>query len=241
MQNLPAPPETLDLAFQAIQRVTLEHLADVVVYRVRVGRILVEQLYGGDFDAIHDRSRAQESSFRAFYRRHRVVLMDWNLGDSVLRRCLAAAEVARGVPEDLLRKIDFTHLWHLRRVGDPAWRAALIKLTAENQWSVAELRQVIAQADAGAELTDADAERAGLQPLVPPEPASPVPPPRPLRGVSVVRRFKQTAGAVDALVASVTTPGSKPLSNDQADQAWRTVDHIEARLSLLKARLPARD
>jgi hypothetical protein len=230
------PPSRLSPAalFEAIQTLTLEHLGDVVVYRVRVGRLLRDHLFdGGAADQA-------EGSFRAFARTYRVQLLAWGLGEATLRRCVAAAEVAEELPEETLRRLDFSHLWTARQIQDPAWRDALVRHAAENQWSVAEFRQAIANADAGMEGTDADPDRPGVQPLVPEPEPQPAKPSAPLRAGGVLRRFRQTAGVLDALVADVARGQTRPLTKKQAQEAWAAIEHMEARLAMLKARLKGR-
>jgi hypothetical protein len=235
--------DAMDLAFHDILDVARRYMAETVVYRVRVGRSVVQRLYDGDYSAIHDRNRNRANSLAAFWRRHGQELQEWGLNAELLRRSVLAAEVAEGVSEDTLRKLTFSHLTALVPVKEPAWRAALLTQAADEGWSERELRRMIAAADAGDAVVDADPDRDGLQPLVPedqegggqePADAAPVAP------SSVTRQMKATVDVLRALNATLARRTSRSWTRKQEGDAWAVVDRLEAELATVKSRLPKR-
>ena len=111
-------------------------------------RAVLEELYDGDVAALRDVSPNKPRSLRDFARVHAERLADLGLNELLLRKSIEAHLVVSHLPEDVVRKLVFTHVVHLARVDDAATRLLLARAAVENGWSGAELQDAMARVSA---------------------------------------------------------------------------------------------
>jgi hypothetical protein len=112
----------LDLLYQ---RVTVLHdnfKRREFEFRLRVGRELLETLYGGRYEDYQDRRRSKSEALSRFFQRHRAALEARELREDALRKYVRVASM---VPKDmeLPHHVTFSHLLELVALPekDRAW------------------------------------------------------------------------------------------------------------------------
>jgi hypothetical protein len=213
---------------------TLSH-NHLLYFRIEVGRAVIEELYDGDVDALRDSSPNKPRSLRDFARVHAERLADLGLNEVLLRKSIDAHLVVAHLPEEVVRKLVFSHVVHLARVDDAATRLLLARAAVENGWSGAELQDAMARVSAGLWI-DADPGTPGLQPSVPgvapaPEPEKKLPPAR------IVSRVEKGAAAFAATTAQWDDVPVEALTVTQRARVERALDEAEARISAMRRRL----
>jgi hypothetical protein len=207
----------------------------LLYFRIEVGRAVLEELYDGDVAALRDNSPNKPRSLRDFARVHAGRLADLGLNELLLRKSIDAHLVVAHLPEEVVRKLVFTHVVQLAQIDDTATRLVLARAAAENGWSGAELQDAMARISAGLWI-DADPATPGLQPTAPgvappPEPEKKLPPGR------VVSRVEKGAAAFAATTAQWDDLPVEALTAAQRARVERALDEAEARISAMRRRL----
>lgn len=222
-------PATIDFGatLARLERLSRDHL---LLYRLGVGRLLLDDLFDGDAAAYLDRDRTKPQRFEAFLRQHGPELVELGLGEATLRQCIVCRIVADGLPEGVLERLRLKHLAALAQVADGATRNVLALASAENGWSSAQLRDAVLAARAGRWI-DGQPGVAGLQP---PSPA-PAPAPKAQLG-RVVTRFERTVTDFDDVAAQWATVTRKPTRAERARMA-AALEALEARVAAMRVAL----
>ncbi len=124
----------LDHAVDALRTL---HKAHAVAHAVSVGTLVVERFYAGDFAAARSRDPGKHLRYQELIERRGEVLADLSLPDRTLRRCIAATDVWRGLPDEVRSKLAIVHLEKLATLADGEVRkqiareAATLTLTGE--------------------------------------------------------------------------------------------------------------
>ena len=204
--DLPAPidfGETLT----RLERLARDHFT---LFRLGVGRLLLDDLFDGDGSAYLERDRTKPHRFDAFLRQHGAELAELGLGETTLRQCIVCRIVADGLPESVLERLRLRHLSVLAQVPDGATRSVLALASVENGWTSAQLRDAALAARAGRWI-DGAPEIPGLQPPTPEPDAA-----QPAQLGRVVTRFERSATDFDDLAAQLSTATRKPTGLEKA-------------------------
>lgn len=108
-------------------------------HAIAVGEYIVAEFFGGDFAAVHDKAHDKQLSFQDFLAARQEQLTDLDLPPTTLRTYIAAAEVARDLPEHVASKLGLVHLRQLAIVKDVPERKRLAHEAAGMQWTRQQL------------------------------------------------------------------------------------------------------
>lgn len=188
---------------------TLDHLRNLargslLKHYLKVGDYLLDTYFDGDAQLYSDKRRNKEAGFDALLNDHRSDLTDLGLQPGVLRNCIRAFIVWRGLPEATRAGLDFTHLRELSPIGDLGTRNRLAQQAVEASWSKREVKGAVLKVQAEA--------RRGKQKLG--RPRSPAP-------------LKQMAGVIRAL-QQLPTQSSQLAVLTPAQRVLVRADLIEA-------------
>ena len=202
-------PDRIDFGptLARLERVARDHFT---LFRLGVGRLLLDDLFDGDGAAYFDRDRTKPHRFDAFLRQHGAELAELGLGETTLRKCIVCRIVADGLPESVLERLRIKHLTVLAQVPDGATRSVLALASVENGWTSAQLRDAALAARAGRWI-DGAPEVPGLQPPTP----KPAPAP-PAHLGRVVTRYERSATGLGDLAAQWSTVTRKPTGDEKA-------------------------
>ncbi len=204
--DLPAPID-FGPTLARLERVARDHFT---LFRLGVGRLLLDDLFDGDGAAYLQRGAGKLRRFDAFLRQHGAELAEIGLGETTLRKCIVCRIVADGLPEPVLERLRIKHLTVLAQVPDGATRSVLALASVENGWTSAQLRDATLAVRAG-QWIDGAPEIPGLKPPQP-EPA-PAPPAHLGR---VVTRIERSRTNLDDLVVQLSTATRKPTGAEKA-------------------------
>ena len=228
MSNLlPLPDFTSTL--QRMDDLSRNHL---LYFRLEVGRILLEDLFGGDAEAYLSRDHNKSTRFAEFLRQNGATLQELGLGEQVLRACLTAHIAVASLPAEVVRQLVFSQVVELARVDDNATRLVLARATIDNRWSSKQLRDA-ALAAAHNRWIDAKPEEPGLQP---PEAEEERPKRAPALG-HVVSRFERAAEQLDDLSDQWTQVAGKRLSSGQRARMQEALGRLKAKIEGLEGAL----
>ena len=215
-------------------RATLDRLAQLsrihlVFFRLEVGRLLLEDFFGGDPAAYQSHNPTKPNRFREFLALHGPEVSELGLGERVLRQCIVAQIAVSTLPQSTLDKLLFSHVVELCRVRDMATRHRLALATTENQWSSRQLRDAV-EAVAAGQWIDGQPDQPGLQPAAPEEERKSLPVGR------VVTRFEKAAEDLDDLGAQFS---GRKVSRPQRERVRGALERLKAKIAELEAALAA--
>ena len=204
--DLPAPID-FGPTLARLERLARDHFT---LFRLGVGRLLLDDLFDGDGAAYLQRGAGKLQRFDAFLRQHGAQLAELGLGETTLRQCIVCRIVADGLPESVLERLRLRHLSVLAQVSDGATRSVLALASVENGWTSAQLRDAALAARAGRWI-DGVPELPGLQPPQPEPVAAP-----PAHLGRVVTRFERSRTDFDDLVTQLSTATRRPSGAEKA-------------------------
>ena len=210
---------------------TLDRLSQLsrnhlLFFRLEVGRLILQDYFGGDIQAYYSHDPKKPSSFNAFVESCRDQLNEIGLGEQVLRSCIGARIAVAGLPEGTVERLLFSHVVELARVEDGPTRSLLAQATLENQWSSRQLRDAVLSIRAGKWIDTNPAE--GLQPAAPEEEDK-----SPHLG-RVVTRYERSVEALDELAAQWQQVREKKLSSGQKNRLREVLERFRNRLAELE-------
>ena len=218
-----------DTLVDELAKLSQKHL---VFFRIEVGRVTAESLYGGDPDAYRSQAGNKEGSLRQFATEQAERLADLGLTEQSLRQCLQAWFVVQELPRDLVRHLLFSHVVELARVEDGAIRRTLAHAVKENGWGGKELRNAVLAVRAGLPI-DADLAAAGLQPPAPAEPVGG----RKLQAGRVVSRFERQADDFETTLDEWDIVAADKVTKLQTSRMKATLDRVKAKIADLEGKL----
>ncbi len=229
MQNpmLPSPPDH-NATLGRLHALSRNHL---LFFRLEVGRLLLQDYFGGDPAAYHSQDPNKIQSFNGFLQNCSEQLREIGLGESVLRSCIHAHVAVAALPPGTVERLLFSHIVELARVEDGATRGLLAQATIKNHWSSRQLRDAAHAARAGLWI---DAETTPVTPPAPPEEQ----PKTPQLG-RVVSRFERSADDVEALGNQWRQIAGKKLTSGQKNRIREALLRVKAQLSEVEAALGA--
>jgi hypothetical protein len=204
-----------------------------VFFRIEVGRLLLEDLYGGDPAAYFNRDPNKPSSLAAFVHQHGQRLTDIGLGEQVLRQSIVAHITYTTLPAEIRDSLPWSHLVELSRIGDTPTRRSVALAAADAAWTSQDLRLAAARVRAGLWL-DGDPNTPGIQPVAPPpepEPSTILPLGR------VVTRFEKAADEVNRLTSAWGALPSQKLSRKQKERMRESLGRLQAQIAAMEAQL----
>ncbi|HNC96660.1 MAG TPA: hypothetical protein PKW90_11080 [Myxococcota bacterium] len=217
------PPSDHQATLDRLQQLSRNHL---LFFRLEVGRLLLQDYFGGDIQAYYSHDPKKPSSFTEFVESCRDQLNEIGLGEQVLRQCVAARIAVAGLPEGTVERLLFSHVVELARVDDGPTRSLLAQATLENQWSSRQLRDAVLSIRAGKWIDAAPAE--GLQPAAPEEEEK-----SPQLG-RVVTRYERSVEALDQLAGQWQQVRGKKLSSGQKARLQEVLNRIRRRVAELE-------
>ena len=214
-----------------LTRLTTLSRNHVLFFRLEVGRLLLEDFFGGDIAAYQNPSANKPGgTFRGFVEACGDQLREIGLGEQVLRQCILAHVAVRSLPPGTVERLLFSHIVELARVDDGATRSVLAQAAVENQWSSRQLRDAAHAARAG-QWIDSD-PAPGLQPATPPVEEGK----QPQLG-RVVSRFERSAEDLDVLTSQWNQVAGKKLSAVQKTRMKEAVSRLKARIVAIERKL----
>ena len=209
---------------------TRDHLLQ---YRLEVGRLILDQFFGGSLEACSDRSHAKQTRFADFLGQHPAELDRLGLKEHTLRQCVAVRTVFLGLPPAAKEQLGYTRTLALTRMAEPTTRARLALAAVAENWTVAELKQTIDAARAG-HWYDTDPLAAGVQARPAPADAEAPRPPQPGR---LVVRAEKWSEEFDAFAAGWASVGATRPTRFQRLRLKNALAAAIARLQTLQAGL----
>ncbi len=201
----------------------------LLAYRIGVGRVLLDGLFGGDIAAYTNRDPNKELRFARFFVEREAELRRFGLTDRMSRHCISCYAVFRTLPMDVREQLFWSQVQLLVRVHDVSARAELAVAAVQQQWSVAQLKNAVAAVNAGLPL-DGDAEVPGLQ-------APDAPSVKSIAPGRLVSRAEKWAGDLEQWSAQWFAGDSSRLRPAQRQRLASAVAAARARLVALEARL----
>ncbi len=127
---------------------TLDHLhkiarGSLLHHHLKVGDYLLTTYFDGDAALYSDTRRNKEAGFDALLSQHREQLSEMGLKPSVLRDCVRAHIVWRGLPGHLQGGMDFSALVALAPVADLQERGKLAGRAVGENWTSRQIGQVV--------------------------------------------------------------------------------------------------
>ena len=217
MSDLPESPAAWQRLVERLASLSTRHL---LYFRIEVGRATAQELED-DPDG---------GTLRAFAKAHADRLADLGLNEVLLRQSIAAFRAVERLPEDVVRRLVFSHVVALAKVEDPSTRALLAQAAVSEGWSARQLKDAILAVRAGVWI-DGDAGTPGLQPVAPVEPA-----PKRRVGwvVNRVERQVEDFGSVAAELADITP---EALTDLQLTRLRKAIHELKGQLAAAEARL----
>ena len=213
-------PEFADVLAD-LRQLARNHL---LVYRVEVGRVLLERFFAGSAAAYTDMDPGKELAFTRFVETCAEELSAFRLGERTLRDCIRTHLVFLTLPPAAREALQFSHVVELTRVADPTLRGQLAVASVAGDWSVVQLKGAIGEAKAG-NWYDTDADTPGSQPPPPRE----LPPPVPQAG-RLVTRAEKWAEEVEIWSSQWSAVDASRLSKAQRQRVIAAVTALRAKL-----------
>lgn len=182
---------------------------------LKIGDYLLDQYFDGDAQLYGDNRRNKEVGFDALLADHMQDLDDMGLKATVLRNCIRAFIVWRGLAEDVRKDLDFSDLYALAPVANLTERAKLAQDAVQGAWNNRQVMQAVQ--------AHHQAERRGKKKLG-----------RPTQPMTVkhVAEFMRAAKHLPAQAAHL-----HPLSVDQREQLRSDVEAVRKKLAKIDAML----
>jgi hypothetical protein len=178
---------------------------------LRMGRLIVERFYAGDV-AIWRRHRAKEMSYRRLAAR---ADNDLKVSASTLYRSVALYELTSRLSTEGISALTMTHLRAVLGLPDGT-QMVLLENAARLSWSTDRLEKEALTIRASLSV------RRG-RPAAPP----------------LIRAVRKLVAGWKDIEEVLRSPDPSPLSRDDAEQVYRTVDDLKVRLDRLGRRLVA--
>ena len=217
---------TFDDIIGQLQRMAREQL---LAYRIGVGQVLLDGLFGGDAAAYASRDPNKELRFARFFAEREAELRRFGLTDRMSRHCISCYAVFRTLPPAVREQLFWSQVQQLVRVHDVGMRAQLAVAAVQQQWSVEQLKNAVSAVNAGLPL-DGDAEVAGLQ-------APDAPPARSIAPGRLVNRAEKWAGDLEQWSEQWFSGDTSRLRPAQRERLAAAVAAARGRLIELEARL----
>ena len=218
-----AIPQSFETILDQIETLNRQHL---LLYRLGLGRLLLDNFWAGDARAFSDRDRTKELRFELFFAKEEIALARLGVSRRQARDSIRAAIVVGTLPKALAEQLLLSQILLLTRLGDPTLRARVAKLALSQDWSVAEMRDAVDAARAGLPL-DGDAVAPGVQPPAAPAPRKPAPGRLVTRAEKLATEVEQWAGHW----ADVETTKLRPVQRERLRVA---VERLEAQVVALR-------
>ncbi|HNC94858.1 MAG TPA: hypothetical protein PKW90_01975 [Myxococcota bacterium] len=201
----------------------------LLFFRLEVGRLLLQDYFGGDPAAYHSQDPDKTQSFVGFLESCGEQLKEIGLGETVLRSCILAQAAVAALPPGTVERLLFSHIVELARVHDGATRSLLAQATIENQWSSRQLRDAAQAARAGLWIDGDPAP--GLQPVAPEEGEK-----APQLG-RVVSRMERSAEDLEGLSGQWRQLAGKKLTSGQKNRVKEALSRLKAQIAELEGQL----
>ena len=228
--DLQAPTSTTE--FQTIlanlKLLVRDHL---LYFRLEVGRVVLDEFFGGDAFAYADRSNTKQAKLAEFMDTHAEDLESYGLKPWLLRECVQVQIVHRTLPPTVREQLGYSHILALIGIGDPTVRAKLANAAITQEMSVAQFKDTVGAAKANI-WYDTDAQTPGVQPKTPPVP--PVYVPQPGRLVTQVQKWVGDAHILSAGWAALDPTKVRPAQRAGLKQA---IAELRAELAALEAKI----
>jgi hypothetical protein len=227
------PPVSKDQYADTLAKLAGLSRSMLLAFRLEVGKLILDEFFGGSAHAYRDRNPGKESSFAEFVRTCQAELADLGLAPAVVRQCVQARIAWDGLPQQVRDRLLFSHVVELSRVGDPTARARLAMDTTLQGWTTDQLRDAIARVHAGS-YYDTDPEAPGTQP--------PAETPAPERGYQPGRLVTQLVKAGEDLQSwrqAWATVDAQKLRGPQRQRMVEAVAALRAQVEQLQAELGA--
>lgn len=161
----PADNSEFTNVLDELRSLTRDHL---LVYRVEVGRVLLERFFGGNSAAYLDMDSTKEQRFSRFVGACAAELTAFSLGERTLRNCIRTSIVFHTLPPAAREQLAYSQIVELTRIGDPTLRSRLAVASLAGEWTVLELKEAIGEAKAGIWYDNDDATPGTQPPPLPP-------------------------------------------------------------------------
>jgi hypothetical protein len=199
---------TLD-RLQALSR------SHILYFRLEVGRLILQDFFGGDAAIYHSRDPHKLQSFRAFIEQCGPQLAELGFSEVGLRQSVLAHLAVAPLPPGTVEKLLFAHVLELARIPDPDTRGILALEAVEKNWTKMELRAAT-DAALGAEAA---------------------PPPAPPQLGRVVSNFEKAVGTIDSLTDQWTQLAGHKLSGRQKQRMHSSLEQLKAKIAAIEAQL----
>ena len=217
---------TFEDVLDALERLSREHL---LAYRLGVGRVLLQSIYGGDARAYASRDPRKEQRFSLFVSECGEQLRRYGLGKQSAREAIVSYLTFQTLPDAVRDGLFYSQVRELARLHDPTARARLAVAAIQGDWSVRELQGAVSAVKAGLPY-DADPDTPGIQPQQ-------APPPRQLSAGRLVTRAERWTSDLDAWAGMWSQADPGQLRARQRRRLAATVARAQARLAQLAAAL----
>ena len=203
----------------------------LLYFRLEVGRVVLDEFFGGDAFAYADRSNAKQAKLAEFMDTHAEDLESYGLKPWLLRECVQVQIVHRTLPPTVREQLGYSHILALIGIGDPTVRAKLANAAITQEMSVAQFKDTVGAAKANI-WYDTDDQTPGVQPKTPPVP--PVYVPQPGRLVTQVQKWVGDAHTLSAGWAALDPTKVRPAQRAGLKQA---IAELRAELAVLEAKI----
>lgn len=230
--NLQAPTTGQDYGEVLAKLATLSRTL-LLTFRLEVGKVMLDQYFGGSAHAYRDQDSHKVNSFNAFTKSCQAELADYGLSPAVLAQCIRARIAWDGLPPPIREQLRFRHVVALAGVSEPNDRARLAFDAARQGWTVAQLQDAIARVNDHT-YYDTDPSTPGTQP----------PPPKPsvARGHQpgrLVNQLVKAGGELRQWRAAWAGVDATRLRGPQRQRVVAAVAELKAEVARLEAELGA--
>lgn len=144
----PTTPSPLSPAIAHRHQQTLEHLHQIargslLHHHLKCGEYLLTNYYDGDSALYADKSRGKEAGFEALLSQHRDALTEMGLKPSLLRDCVRAYIVWRGLHPQLREQLGFSGLVALAPMADLGERELVASEAIQKHWTSRQIGEAV--------------------------------------------------------------------------------------------------
>ena len=187
----------------------------ILFFRLEVGRLILQDFFGGDGAIYHSRDPYKLQSFRSFIQQCEPQLAELGFSEVGLRQSVLAHLAVAPLPPGTVEKLLFSHVLELARIPDPDTRGILALETIEKNWTKMELRAA-ADAALGEEAT-----------------STPAPP----QLGRVVSNFEKAVNTIDGLTEQWAQLAGHTLSKRQKQRMFTSLEQLKAKIATIEAQL----